>query len=66
MKIKVSHKSLELKLSPEEVKGLINLNRIISSKLLVDTEMKTRADILIKRLEAAQIAMEAISWRDGV
>lgn len=66
MKIKVTNRSVELKLSPEELKGLIDLSQIVSSKILVDTGMKDRADSLVKRLEAAQTAMEDLSWMDGI
>lgn len=66
MKIKVTNRSVELKLSPEELKGLIDLSRTVSSKILVDTEMKNRADSLVKQLEAAQTVMEDLSWMDGM
>lgn len=66
MKIKVSHNSVELKLTLEDCADLQAIVDTVDSKILVDTAMKNKACILNKKLRDAREAANKLNWMDGM
>ena len=66
MKIKVTHNSVELKLTLEEVDKIQALADVAESKILLDLDLKNQASILNEKLISAREAANKLNWMDGV
>ena len=66
MKIKVSHNSVELKLTLEDVANLQAIFDLVDNKILVDSAMQNRAWLLSKKLRDAREAANKLNWMDGM
>ena len=66
MKIRVTNRSIELKLTLEDCDNLQGIVDTVRFKILVDSAMKNRADILSKKLRDAREAANKLNWMDGM
>ena len=66
MKIKVTHNSVELKLTLEEVDKIQALADVAESKILIDFDLKNQASILNEKLISAREAANKLNWMDGM
>jgi len=66
MKIRVTNRSIELKLTLEDCDNLQGIVDTVRFKILVDSAMKNRADILSKKLRDAREAASKLNWMDGM
>ena len=66
MKIKVTHNSVELKLTLEDLDSLKSIADVVDSKILVDSSMKNRASVLSRKLRDAKEAANKLNWMDGM
>jgi len=65
MKIKVSHNSVELKLTLEELNGLQYIIEVAELRS-VDETLKLKANRLSERLNRVKEAANKLNWLDGV
>ena len=66
MKIKVSHNSVELKLTLEEVDKIQALACINENQTSIDPELRFYASVLNKKLISAREAANRLNWMDGI
>ena len=66
MKVKVTHNSVELKLTLEEVDKIQALADVAESKILIDFDLKNQASILNEKLISAREAANKLNWMDGM
>ena len=66
MKVKVTHNSVELKLTLEEVDKIQALADVAESKILIDFDLKNQASILNEKLISAREAANKLNWMDGI
>ena len=66
MKIKVTHNSVELKLTLEEVDKIQALADVAKGFIYYDPELKSQANILNEKLINAKEAANKLNWMDGM
>ena len=65
MKIKVTHNSVELKLTMEDLNSLRCIITVAECKT-VDEVLRTKAELLNKKLRDAKEAANKLNWMDGI
>ena len=65
MKIKVSHNSVELKLTMEDLDSLWGIILVAECKT-VDEALRGKANTLNKKLRDAKEAANKLNWMDGI
>lgn len=66
MKIKVTHNSVELKLTMEEVDKIQALASINENQASIDPGLRFHASILNEKLINAKEAANKLNWMDGI